>query len=584
MATILTRSMMRASARAFGARALLALGLVAVLGAATGCGGEAAPPPTGRVERSSVVTQVAASGTLSSITEKNLGFPRDGQLSEILVKIGDRVSPGQVLARIDDFLLRQTLLQEQTYLASQQAVLGRLVSSPLVEGEKDTLDQALQILVATEEQVKTQLAADASAVDQARRQWDFDTFLLSKAQDQLRADQASCAASSSGSISYTPPSTNSSARAGGPDSSVGVGPAEARVDNPVKAGPVSAGTAGSTTDSDGSGSTSSSGTSTTSTTTSTTTSSACDRIADDQQAVVDARRQVLLDKGTLSTAQQTLNVNRAAGQLTIENTRQNVISAQNDLASDVSDEPFNIEQQAALVAQCQAAVAYAQRDVDDTVLRSPVSGTVSVLNGAVGEYVEESSDVTPQAPGTTASIPGVTGYTSNSGASTGNAASGAERPGGLQFLVLNDVSTFQLVVPFEETDATKVAPNQKVDITFDAIPDLTRAGTVVSIAPTGATISSVINYYVTIVLNEADPRLKDGQTAQAGVTTNQVDDVLTVPNSAVRRRGGQSYVTTIDADGVQQEVRFQAGLMGDDRTQVISGLREGQLVVLREGV
>ncbi|HEX8760272.1 MAG TPA: hypothetical protein VF734_09930, partial [Pseudonocardiaceae bacterium] len=62
------------------------------------------------------------------------------------------------------------------------------------------------------------------------------------------------------------------------------------------------------------------------------------------------------------------------------------------------------------------------------------------------------------------------------------------------------------------------------------------------------------------------------------------EDVLTVPNSAVRKRGDQSSVTIVDADGVQQQVRFQAGLVGDDRTQVISGLKEGQQVVLREGV
>jgi HlyD family secretion protein len=138
-------------------------------------------------------------------------------------------------------------------------------------------------------------------------------------------------------------------------------------------------------------------------------------------------------------------------------------------------------------------------------------------------------------------------------------------------------------VPFEESDAAKVAPNQKVNVTFDAVPDLTRAGTVVSVAPAGSSISSVINYYVTIVLNETDPRLKDGQTAQAQVITNQVQDVLTVPNSAVRKRGEQNTVTVIDPSGTQQQVRFQAGLVGDTRTQVISGLKEGQQVVLRQG-
>ncbi|MGH3426317.1 MAG: efflux RND transporter periplasmic adaptor subunit, partial [Mycobacteriales bacterium] len=304
----------------------------------------------------------------------------------------------------------------------------------------------------------------------------------------------------------------------------------------------------------------------------------------DQSNVFNASSQVVYDKSVLVAAQQKENVDRTQGQVTIENARQNVVTAQNNLRSSASDRPFNIDQQVALVAEYSADVAAAQRDVDDTVLRAPVGGTVAVINGAVGEFIQPSSGTSPLAPGASAAIPGLNGVTSSSSSSLGNPATGAQRPGGTQFIVLDDVNSFQVVVPFEESDAAKVAPNQKVNITFDAIPDLTRSGTVVSVAPAGSNISSVINYYVTVVLNETDPRLKDGQTAQARVMTNQVEDVLTVPNSAVRKRGDQSTVTVIDEAGAQQQVRFQAGLVGDDRTQVISGLREGQEVLLREGV
>ncbi len=558
MTTILTSTTKRSPARASGARVLVVLGLVAVLGAAVGCGSEPAPPPTGRVERAPVVAKVAASGTLSAITEKNVGFRQPGPLKEVLVKVGDRVSAGQVLARTDDFLLLQALGQQQGVLNSRQAELGRLVNAPTVEGAKATLDQARQILSATQKQADAQLAEDASAVDQAHRQLDFDSFLLNKAQEQLRADQVSCAAS--GGVPYSAgSSSSSSATTGGSSSSVGAGPASVGVTTP--------GTGSSQSTQSGS-----------------TGNAACNRITEDQTAVVDARRTVLVDKGELEAAQQKLNYNRAYEQVLIETARRDVVAAQNDLDAAISDRPFNIEEQIALVAETRAVVAAAQRDVDDTVLLAPVAGTVSVINGVVGEYIQPSENTSPLAPGTYAPIPGVAGSTATSSTALGNPATGAQRPGGDQFLVLDDINTFQVVVPFEETDAAKLAPNQKVDVTFDAVPDLIRSGTVVSVAPAGASISSVVNYYVTVVLNETDPRLKHGQTSQASVITNQVDDVLTVPNSAVRKRGDQSSVTTIDADGVQQQVRFQAGLVGDDRTQVISGLREGQQVVLREGV
>ncbi|MGB9278510.1 MAG: biotin/lipoyl-binding protein [Pseudonocardiaceae bacterium] len=566
---ILTSSSTLSSARRASARVLAALGLVAVLGVAAGCGGEPPPPPTGRVERGAVMTKVSASGSLSAIREQNLGFPKGGQLTQLMVKVGDRVSPGQVLAKLDDFALRQTLNQLQGQLNSQQALYGRFLNDPTVQGAQATLDQARQILDATQKSVDAELAADATATEQAHKLLDFDSYLLDKAQSQLRSDQISC--SSTGGIPFTPPApANGVTGPGGSNSSVGVGPAQAGVDNPARVGPVFAGAPG--TNGAGAGGAGGSG------------NPACNQIPTDQQAVVSGRRAVLADRTALDVDQQKENVDRAQGLVSVENARQSVVTAQNNLDSAATDRPFNIDQQVALVAAAEAQVAAAQRDVDNTVLRAPVAGTVSVINGLTGEFLQGSSGTTPLAPGVVAPIPGLSGTSSNSSVSLGNPATGATRPGGTQFMVLDDVNSFEVVVPFEESDAAKVAPNQKVNVTFDAVPDLTRAGTVVAVAPTGSSISSVINYYVTVVLNETDPRLKDGQTAQAKVITNQVADVLTVPNSAVRKRGDQSTVTIIDANGTQQQARFQPGLVGDDRTQVISGLREGQQVVLREGV
>ncbi len=561
-----TSSTMLSSARRSGARVLVAMGLVAAL---AGCGSEPAPPPTGRVERGAVVTKVSASGSLTAIREQNLGFPKGAQLKQLMVKVGDRVSPGQIVALEDDFAVRQTLAQLQGQLNSQRALFGKFVADPTVQGAQATVDQAREILEATQRSVDAELAADETATDQAHKQLDFDSYLLDKAQEALRADQVSCAAT--GGIPFTPPApANGVGGTGGPNSSVGVGPAQAGVDDPARVGPVFAGSTGA----GGSGAPGSPGSG----------NPACNRIPTDQQAVVNARRTVLMDKTALQAAQQKQNVDRAQGQVSVENARQSVVTAQNTLDSAASNRPFNIDQQVALVASAAAQVDAAQKDVDNTTLRAPVAGTVAAINGVVGEFLQPSSGVSALAPGSTAPIPGLSGTSVNSSLSLGNPATGAQRPGGTQFMVLDNVNTFQVVVPFEESDAAKVAPNQKVDVTFDAVPDLTRAGTVVSVSPTGSNISSVINYYATVVLNETDPRLKDGLTAQARVITNQVQDVLTVPNSAVRKSADQSTVTIIDANGTQQQVRFQAGLVGDDRTQVISGLREGQEVVLRQGV
>ena len=209
--------------------------------------------------------------------------------------------------------------------------------------------------------------------------------------------------------------------------------------------------------------------------------------------------------------------------------------------------------------------------VGDTVLRAPVDGTVSVLNGAVGEYVGPSTGTSALAPGGGAAIPGT---------EAAAVAAAVSRPGGTQFLVLDGADTFRVVVPFEESDAARIAPNQNVDVSFDAVPDLVRHGTVLAVAPAATVTSGVVGYYVTIVLTETDPRLRDGQTAQAAVRTDELRDVPAVPNGAVRRQGGQTTVTVLGFDGSRRTVPVQAGVVGDDLTQVVSGLTVGDEVVV----
>ncbi|HEX4250910.1 MAG TPA: hypothetical protein VH008_23800, partial [Pseudonocardia sp.] len=66
-------------------------------------------------------------------------------------------------------------------------------------------------------------------------------------------------------------------------------------------------------------------------------------------------------------------------------------------------------------------------------------------------------------------------------------------------------------------------------------------------------------------------RLVAGQTAEVAVATQSVDNVLTVPNAAVLRDGGQSFVNIPGPDGKPIRTPFQPGVVGDSSTQVVSG-------------
>ena len=102
----------------------------------------------------------------------------------------------------------------------------------------------------------------------------------------------------------------------------------------------------------------------------------------------------------------------------------------------------------------------------------------------------------------------------------------------------------------------------------------------VSVAPTADSISGVVNYYATIVLNESDPRLKDGQTAQADVITKTVPNALRVPANAVRSDPNGTVVDIPGPDGKPVPTPITTGLQGDQFTEITSGLQDGQDVLL----
>jgi HlyD family secretion protein len=508
-----------------------ARGVVAILLVASGvvaCTTTTAPPRpnTAPVQRTSITSGVSATGSLTAITEQNLGFTTGGQLTAVNVKVGDRVTAGQVLATIDPFSAQQALDQARGQLRTQQANLDRLNNSPLVSGSQDTLDQAQKILQKTKAQADAQNDAAETAVDNARRALSQAKKQLDKAEDAARA---ACSSVSAMSVTSSGSSLTTSTKA----------PAMPMVP-----------TTGSS-------------------------SAACTSA---QSAVTSAKSGVVTAQNNLDAAKQQQDVTEESGRLAVANAQQGVVSAQNALDQASSDRPSNISAQAGQVTAAQAAVDTAQRGLDDTTLRAPVDGTVSAVNGTVGEFVAASTGTSALAPGTDATLPGTNG--AGSGAAAAQAVANPTRPGGTQFIVLDNVDEFQVVMAYTETDAAGIAPGQKVRLTFDAVPDLELTGSVLSVSPTATAISGVISYYVTVVLPQGDPRLKSGMTAQAEVLTKEVPGVLAVPSAAVRTQNGTSVVTVLDPNGTQRTVTVQTGATGDGKTQILSGVTEGQQVVL----
>jgi macrolide-specific efflux system membrane fusion protein len=92
-------------------------------------------------------------------------------------------------------------------------------------------------------------------------------------------------------------------------------------------------------------------------------------------------------------------------------------------------------------------------------------------------------------------------------------------------------------------------------------------------------VNQVVDYGVTIELRRQPKGIRAGQTAVVAVVTARAKDVLSVPSAAVATTGGQSTVIVV-RDGRQVSTVVEIGLEGDQSTEIVSGLSEGDEVVL----
>ncbi|HEX9116552.1 MAG TPA: efflux RND transporter periplasmic adaptor subunit [Anaerolineae bacterium] len=142
-----------------------------------------------------------------------------------------------------------------------------------------------------------------------------------------------------------------------------------------------------------------------------------------------------------------------------------------------------------------------------------------------------------------------------------------------------DLDHLEIVVNMAEVDVNRLKLGQTAQITLDAVPDAALDGTVSLIAPAGTLTQGVVNYPVTISLNKPPEGVKTGMTANLNVIIDQRSNVLVVPNRAIRTVNRQKVVSVL-FEGQTIQVPVQTGLSNDSMTEITSGLKEGDTVLL----
>jgi len=169
------------------------------------------------------------------------------------------------------------------------------------------------------------------------------------------------------------------------------------------------------------------------------------------------------------------------------------------------------------------------------------------------------------------------------------------------FLIANNLSDMQILALVDESDIGAIRNGLPVQFTVQAYPNETFTGTVQQVRLQSKTQDNVVNYTAVVGVHNATGRLLPGMTATVHFLTGTANDVLIVPNSALRikptpalmaqsqtpvlltdgQEPGSAMLWTLDAAGKLYPVRVQIGLSDETHTEVSGqNLKPGTKIVI----
>lgn len=119
------------------------------------------------------------------------------------------------------------------------------------------------------------------------------------------------------------------------------------------------------------------------------------------------------------------------------------------------------------------------------------------------------------------------------------------------FVIANDLRRMQIDAMVSEADVGGVEERQKVNFSVDAFPGRTFQGEVIQIRNSPVTNQNVVSYDAVVAVDNRDMKLKPGMTANVGIITAQKEDVVRLPNAALRYRPPEAAerTTTVSSSG-----------------------------------
>jgi HlyD family secretion protein len=446
---------------------------------------------TATVETGSIVLSASGTGELISNSERQLGFDSSGTLTELDANVGDHVTQGQVLAKIDSTSAQQDLDQAKLNLAA--------LTGP------EAVANAEQAL-ATAQTDLTSAKYAYSVAQQGNRA--SDAIISAQEGKVLLAKQALDQAKRK--YSGGTPDSHDSAQA-----AINLSNAQQAYDSAVR-----------------------------------TLNWYTGKPTEAEQASL---------KAAIDLAQAKLDSAQALVDALTNGT------SQADANAPVSSDLLKLR-------QAQLDVQAAQTTVDNTVLKSPITGTVLSVDATVGQSVGSSTIIT-----------------------------------------VADLTHPSLQVNFDETDLSQVQIGNPVNVTFDAYPNQTFTGKITQVEPQLVSVENVQTVQAVVLLDtgstggsggsgnsgptasapstnvanadpsatpspSSSPQLFLGLNATVQVISAEAQNVLVVPIEAVHELSPGSYGVFVMVNGQPQLQVVQVGLESLTSAEITSGLNRGDVV------
>ena len=246
-------------------------------------------------------------------------------------------------------------------------------------------------------------------------------------------------------------------------------------------------------------------------------------------------------QGNIET-EKAVNINNiASAEMNFNQAKRSLATAEDDLIlkkAGVREE--EILSQKARIKSSQAALKNIQAQIDKTILRAPINGLVTKRDAEVGEIISANAPI----------------------------------------ISLISEAEFQIKANVAEADITKVKTGKDAKITLDAYGrDIIFEAKVNAIDPAETIIEGVTTYKTTLQFIQKDERIKSGMTANIDILSEKRVDVIVTPQRAVIKKDSGEFIRILEDENIK-EIPVKTGLRGSDgNIEIIKGINQGDKVI-----